>query len=80
MIDHSRISCETLKAKVMSAEEAAELIKPGTTIGASGFTGSGYPKAVPAALAAKMKKEQAEGRTLRVNLWTGASTGPELDG
>ena len=80
MIDHTRISCDKLRAKVMSAEEAAEFIKPGTSIGASGFTGSGYPKAVPAALAARMRREAESGREFRVNLWTGASTGPELDG
>ncbi len=80
MIDHSRIANDALRSKIMSAEEAAELIKPGTSIGASGFTGSGYPKAVPVALGKKIKKETEEGRTFRVNLWTGASTGPELDG
>ena len=30
---------------VMSAEEAAELVKDGMTVGVSGFTPSGYPKA-----------------------------------
>nr|WP_197975028.1 acetyl-CoA hydrolase/transferase family protein [Phaeovibrio sulfidiphilus] len=69
-----------MRSKVMTAEEAIAFIKPGTTIGASGFTGSGYPKAVPLALAAKIKEEADSGRTFRVNLWTGASTGPELDG
>lgn len=80
MIDHSRIQYEKLRSKIMSAEEAAECIRPGTTIGASGFTGSGYPKAVPLALAEKIKKAQEKGERFRVNLWTGASTGPELDG
>ena len=80
MIDHGRIVCDSMRSKVMSAEEAAELIKPGATIGASGFTGSGYPKAVPVALAERIKKENEAGGTFRVNLWSGASTGPELDG
>ncbi len=80
MIDHGRVSCDKMKKKIMSAEEAAELIKPGDSIGASGFTGSGYPKAVPGALAKRIKKAADEGKAFKVNLWTGASTGPELDG
>lgn len=80
MINHSRIECDTMRSKIMSAEAAADLIRPGTTIGTSGFTGSGYPKAVPVALAAKIKKLHEQGQRFRVNLWTGASTGPELDG
>ena len=43
-------------------------------VAASGFTASGYPKAVPVALAERMKKDP-----FTINLWTGASTGPELD-
>ena len=38
---------ESLKSKIMSAEEAAKMIKSGMTIGVSGFTNIGYPKAVP---------------------------------
>ena len=75
-----RISCESLRAKIMSAEGAALLIASGTTVGMSGFTGSGYPKAVPLALAARIEAEHAAGNPFRVRVWTGASTGPELDG
>jgi succinyl-CoA:acetate CoA-transferase len=46
----------------------------------SGFTGSGYSKAVSLALAARIEAEHAAGRPFRIRLWTGASTGPELDG
>ncbi len=46
----------------------------------SGFTGSGYPKAVPLALAEKIEAEHAAGNPFQVRVWTGASTGPELDG
>ena len=76
----SRIHSATLRRQVMSAEAAAELIRPGTTVGLSGFTGSGYPKAVPLALAARMDRAHAAGERFRVRVWTGASTGPELDG
>jgi succinyl-CoA:acetate CoA-transferase len=74
------MNCERLRAKVMSAEDAAALITSGSTIGMSGFTGSGYPKAVPLALAARIEAEHAAGNPFRVRVWTGASTGPELDG
>ncbi len=80
--DHSkmRIHHNGLRSKIMSAQEAAALIKPGTTIGMSGFTGSGYPKAVPIALAERIELTHAAGEPFRVRVWTGASTGPELDG
>ena len=45
-----RITCPRLAAKVTSAEAAAELVRPGDSVGMSGFTGAGHPKAVPAAL------------------------------
>ena len=46
-----RILHNGLKSKVMSAEAAAALIPNGSVVGMSGFTGAGYPKAVPIALA-----------------------------
>ena len=52
----SRILNSTLAQRVMSAEEAAALIQSGTRIGMSGFTGSGYPKAVPLALGGFYKR------------------------
>ena len=75
-----RIACTALRAKVTTAADAAELIPPGSTVGLSGFTGSGYPKAVPLALAARMETERQAGNPFRIRVWTGASTGPELDG
>jgi succinyl-CoA:acetate CoA-transferase len=75
-----RIASPHLRSKVMSAEAAAVLVDSGTTIGMSGFTGSGYPKAVPLKLAARIEAEHAAGRPFRIRIWTGASTGPELDG
>jgi succinyl-CoA:acetate CoA-transferase len=38
----------------MSSDDAAALILKGFTVGMSGFTGSGYPKEVPAALARRI--------------------------
>lgn len=75
-----RIRHAGLAAKVMTAAKAAELIDHGMTIGMSGFTGAGYPKAVPQALAARMVATHEHGEPFRVRVLTGASTAPELDG
>ncbi|HMC03841.1 MAG TPA: propionyl-CoA--succinate CoA transferase, partial [Cellulomonadaceae bacterium] len=64
----------------MSADDAAALIHNGDNIGFSGFTGAGYPKAVPGALATRIKAAHARGDEFRVGVYTGASTAPELDG
>lgn len=75
-----RITCPVLAGKVTTAESAAALIRHGDNVGMSGFTGAGYPKAVPAALAARMHAAHAQGEELRIGLWTGASTAPDADG
>ena len=64
----------------MSAVQAAELIQPGMTVAMSGFTGAGYPKAVPQALALRMESAAADGSPFKIKVLTGASTAPELDG
>ena len=65
--------CVGLENRIMSAEEAAGLIQSGMTLGMSGFTLVGYPKAVPRALA---KSRHAKELTVCI----GASAGDELDG
>jgi succinyl-CoA:acetate CoA-transferase len=74
-----RIQHKGLKAKVMSAEAAAALIPNGARVGMSGFTGAGYPKAVPIALAKRALDERLKGKPLKLDVLTGASTGPEQD-
>ncbi|MGK7222151.1 acetyl-CoA hydrolase/transferase family protein [Kocuria flava] len=74
---HDRIRNARLGERVMSAEEAAALIQPGMTVAMSGFTGAGYPKEVPLALARRM---EAAGEPFKIRVLTGASTAPELDG
>ena len=64
----------------MTAAEAAALIHSGDQIGMSGFTGSGYPKAVPIELAHRIADAHFRGEKFQVSVFTGASTGPELDG
>src|SRR5690606_26281926 len=80
LVMSERIQHAGLRQRLMSAKEAATLIGPGMTVAMSGFTGAGYPKAVPQALAERMEEAQAVGETFRVKVLTGASTAPELDG
>ncbi|MBN8489465.1 MAG: acetyl-CoA hydrolase/transferase family protein [Burkholderiales bacterium] len=76
----SRVLNRALRDKRMSADEAAALIRDGDHVGMSGFTGAGYPKAVPLALARRMDEAHAAGQPFKIGMWTGASTAPELDG
>lgn len=71
-----RIRSPALKKKIVTADKAAKNIKDGMTVATSGFARAGYPKAVPQALAEHIKV----GRRVKINLWTGASVGEELDG
>jgi succinyl-CoA:acetate CoA-transferase len=64
----------------MSADAAASLIQNGDHVGMSGFTGAGYPKLGPAALARHIEQANHGGDLFRIGVWTGASTAPELDG
>ncbi|HVI25531.1 MAG TPA: acetyl-CoA hydrolase/transferase family protein [Xanthomonadaceae bacterium] len=77
---NDRIRNPQLAARRLDASAAAALIRPGDTVAMSGFTGAGYPKAVPQALAARMEQAHADGEAFRVRVLTGASTAPELDG
>ncbi|GAE59797.1 hypothetical protein XPN_1703 [Xanthomonas arboricola pv. pruni MAFF 301427] len=75
-----RILYAPLRERLVSAEAAAALIQPGETVAMSGFTGSGYPKAVPMALAQRIEAAHLQGQPFQIKLMTGASTAPELDG
>lgn len=74
MIDIKDRICDAVAGKVMSEEAATDFIHNGDNLGVSGFTPSGYPKAVPLALS-----ERYKGTDFKVNVWTGASVGPEID-
>jgi succinyl-CoA:acetate CoA-transferase len=80
MIDQSRLRCQELADRIMAAEDAAMFIAPGDHVGMSGFTGSGHPKAVPAALVRRVADAAERGDHFAVSVWTGSSTAPELDG
>ncbi|MHA2789767.1 succinate CoA transferase [Corynebacterium sp. S7] len=75
-----RIANAALRGKVMTAEEAAEFIKDGDKVGISGFTGSGYPKALPKAIAEKAKAAHSRGEEYAIDVFSGASTADDCDG
>ncbi|MBC6761774.1 MULTISPECIES: acetyl-CoA hydrolase/transferase family protein [Corynebacterium] len=75
-----RIAHAGLRGKVMTADEAAQFINHGDALGISGFTGAGYPKALPTALANRGKELHAKGEEFAVDIYTGASTAPDCDG
>lgn len=73
MLD-ARIRNASLKDKIMSADQAASLIKDGMIIGMSGFTRAGDAKEVPIAMAARAASDP-----FQITLITGASLGHDVD-
>jgi len=69
-----RIRDQRLLNRIVTPEEAASWIKDGMTLGLSGFTRAGDVKAVPFALVKRAEKE-----TFKVNVYTGASLGSDVD-
>ena len=75
MLTSERLRNPALFDKIVEADKAADLIKDGMNVGFSGFTPSGYPKMTTLALAKQIKN----GKKCRINVWTGASVGPEIE-
>lgn len=75
MLDSSRLRNPELFKKIVDPEKAALLIEDGMNVGVSGFTPSGYPKKTTMALARAI----SAGKKCRINLWSGASVGPEIE-
>lgn len=71
-----RIRNKALRGLLTTADDAANCVEDGMNVGMSGFTPAGYPKAVPLAIAQKVRS----GKTLKINVFTGASVGGEIDG
>ena len=65
---------------IMTANEVAELISNGSTIGFSGFTSAGACKVIPKALADKAKNLHAQNKKYKLRVMAGASTCQSLDG
>ncbi|AQS41833.1 MAG: Succinate CoA transferase [Candidatus Tokpelaia hoelldobleri] len=69
-----RIRNKALHSKIVSAGQAASLVRDGMVVGMSGFTRAGDVKAVPAAMA-----ERARTDPFKITLITGASLGHDMD-
>lgn len=73
-------NANTLPFPVLTPADAAQMIDHHQIIGFSGFTPAGAVKAIPTAIGARAKAEQAAGRPFKLGVVTGASTGASLDG
>ncbi|KAJ9410016.1 hypothetical protein DTO045G8_2009 [Paecilomyces variotii] len=74
----SRVKRASFLNKLAKPEDLIDLFPNGTYIGWSGFTGVGYPKKVPTALADHVEKNNLQGQ-LKYNLFVGASSGAETE-
>ncbi|MFU0789520.1 MAG: acetyl-CoA hydrolase/transferase family protein [Virgibacillus proomii] len=74
-IMQERIEDSRLHDRIVTADEAASWIQDGMTLGLSGFTRAGDAKAVPTALVRRAEN----GEQLKVNIFTGASLGSDID-
>ncbi|KAI5309320.1 acetyl-CoA hydrolase [Ascosphaera atra] len=75
----SRVRNPALLQKLRKPEELINHFPNNAYVGWSGFTGVGYPKMVPTALAEHVEKNNLQGK-LRYNLFVGASSGAETEG
>ena len=66
--------------KKITAEEAAMYVNNNDNVGFSGFTPAGCPKSVPKAIADRAEEEHQKGNPFKIGMFTGASTGDQLDG
>gem|GEM_PF-2254912 len=64
----------------LTPEEAAAHVEHGQTVGFSGFTPAGAPKAIPTAIADRAEAAHQRGEPFKIGVIIGASTGPSLDG
>ncbi|GAA5850810.1 hypothetical protein JCM8547_009095 [Rhodosporidiobolus lusitaniae] len=74
----ARVARPSYLQRLTTPASLAPLFKNGEHVGFSGFTGVGYPKEVPIALAEHVEQNNLQG-DLRFSLYVGASTGPEVE-
>ena len=66
--------------KKITADEAASFVNNNDNVGFSGFTPSGCPKSIPKAIANRAEEEHKKGNPFSIGVFTGASTGDNIDG
>ncbi|KAF9560640.1 acyl-CoA carboxylate CoA-transferase [Agrocybe pediades] len=77
-----RVRRPALLKKLAKAEDLAPLFKNDDYIGWSGFTGVGYPKTIPTAIADHVESNNLQddpSTKKKFNLFVGASVGPEVE-
>ncbi|EEH33807.1 acetyl-CoA hydrolase [Paracoccidioides lutzii Pb01] len=74
----SRVRRPSMLKKLAKSEDLIDLFPHGSYIGWSGFTGVGYPKKVPTALADYVENNNLQGK-LKYTLFVGASSGAETE-
>ncbi|KIY43787.1 acyl-CoA carboxylate CoA-transferase [Fistulina hepatica ATCC 64428] len=78
----SRVKRASFLKKLAKPEDLAPLFKSGDYVGFSGFTGVGYPKVVPTAIADRVERlglQSDDSTKTRFNLFVGASCGAEVE-
>ena len=74
----ARIRNEDLYERILAPADCIKFFKNGQSLGWSGFTTVGYPKAVPIALAEFVEEKSLQGQ-FKFNLFVGASAGTETE-
>ncbi|XPS78403.1 Acetyl-CoA hydrolase [Ascochyta lentis] len=74
----ARVRRPSYLKKIAKAEDLIHHFPNDAYIGWSGFTGVGYPKKIPIALAEHVEKNNLQGK-LKYNLFVGASSGAETE-
>jgi len=69
-----------MRFQKITAEEAALFVNDNDNVGFSGFTPAGCPKSIPKAIANRAEDEHQKGNPFRIGIYTGASTGDNIDG
>ncbi len=69
-----------MRFKKITAEEAAMFVSDNDNVGFSGFTPAGCPKDIPRAIASRAEEEHKKGNPFKIGVYTGASTGDNIDG
>lgn len=72
---NERVRFEPFRELIMSAEQAAGIVEDGMRIGTTGTTSAGYPISFFKALAQRGKSDP-----FKIDLWSAAPLGPEVDG